>query len=857
MSSKKFPVAVLLCGFITLLTLGLSGCGSSSNSIGVAFTNGSTHGIDQGQTVSITATVTNDSKSAGVTWTVSGGGTLSATTTTSATYNAPASVTSAFTATVTATSVTDTTKSATLQITVSALPAITITSLPAATAGVGYSQKLSESGGTSPYNWNITGGALPPGLSMVIATGVISGTPTTIGSNSATFEVTDSSAGGKTSSAPQAITITVSAPPPLSITTTTLPAATIGTPYTAALNATGGIPAYTWSVTAGSLPAGLTLSSAGLISGTPAGTSASTASFTVTVTDSQTPTPNTQSAGLSIAVAIATLKITTTSLPAAIASTSYTATVNATGGVPSYTWGLSGNPSWLSINPTTGVLSGTAPATAGTTPTFSVTVTDSESPTQESVANFTITINAAVACTGTDNNLLKGNYALLLNGWSGATAAYSSAGSFTADGAGHISGGLLDVSDQRSASGPGSGTFTGTYCVGSNNLATINLTYGGGLGGTGTFEAALDASDGNGHIISYDSDNAKVSGLLRKQQTTPFSTSEINGNYAFGLVGADPSANRFAVAGEFNSSGHGSLSGEDDSNDNGTLQTEQTFTASDFSVASNGRGTATIAFSTGNTNFVFYVVSASELLMMAVDTETPPTIQAGQVLLQSGTFADASLDGVSVMGFEDLDMGNTPATPEAQAGLITVTSPGSFTATVDDNDGGVMTSVVITGDYNVLSNGRMTLSNVTGCTGGCGTQQPVFYLVGPNQGFLVGTDVKVDFGTLTPQTGSSFDASSLSGNYLGGSQPPVSANVDEEVDYVNAAGGTLTGISDKNGSGGPSSSAIDETYVVSSNGRVVVSQSGVEQLILYIISTSQVVALPTTSNNPYLTDFHQ
>jgi hypothetical protein len=95
MSSKKFPVAVLLCGFIALLTLGLSGCGGSSQAIGVALTPGSTQGIDQGQTISITASVTNDSKSGGVTWTVSGGGTLSATTTTSATYNAPASVTSA------------------------------------------------------------------------------------------------------------------------------------------------------------------------------------------------------------------------------------------------------------------------------------------------------------------------------------------------------------------------------------------------------------------------------------------------------------------------------------------------------------------------------------------------------------------------------------------------------------------------------------------------------------------------------------------------------------------------------------------------------------------------------------------
>ena len=655
-------------------------------------------------------------------------------------------------------------------------------------------------------------------------------------------------------SAPQAITITVSAPPPLSITTTSLPGATIGTPYSATLSATGGIPSYTWSVTAGSLPAGLTLSSAGVISGTPTGTSASTASFTVTVTDSQTPTPNTQSAGLSIAVSVGTLKITTTSLPSVTVNGSYSVTVNATGGLTPYAWGLSGNPSWLSINPSTGVLSGTAPATPGTTPTFSVTVTDSESPAEESVANFTITINAAQACTGTNNTLLSGNYALMLNGWSSATTAYASVGSFAADGAGHISSGILDVSDQGSTSGPGNGTFTGTYCVGSNNLATVNLTYGGGLGGTGTFEAALDASDGNGHIISYDSDNAKVSGLLRKQTTSAFSTGSIKGNYAFGLVGADQSASRFAVAGEFNSNGDGFVSGEDDVDDNGTLNTEQTFQASDFTVASTGRGTLTTTSNTGNMNMVVYVVSPSELLMMAVDTEIPPMIQAGQVLQQSGTFTDQSLDGVSVYETEALGGGPTPA---ASAGLFTGDGNGSFTVSLDDNQGGTMGTFSASGNYNVSTNGRMTLTNVVITGGGSSTDNPVFYLVTTNQAFVVGTGAGAEFGVITPQTGSNFNNSSLSGNYLGGSQPPVSANVDEEADYVSAASGTLTGTSETNGSGGPSSSAINQTYVVSSNGRVVVSKSAVEQEILYIISTSQVVALSATSSNPYLTDFHQ
>jgi hypothetical protein len=140
-----------------------------------------------------------------------------------------------------------------------------------------YSQTLAATGGTLSYTWSITSGTLPAGLSLNSATGVISGTPTATGS--ATFTVQVNDAGGTT--AARSLTITVFALP--AVSTASFSAGTVGSAFSAALAATGGKASVTWSIASGTLPAGLTLSSAGVISGTP--TTASTSTFTVRVTD--------------------------------------------------------------------------------------------------------------------------------------------------------------------------------------------------------------------------------------------------------------------------------------------------------------------------------------------------------------------------------------------------------------------------------------------------------------------------------------------------------------------------------------------------------------------------------------------
>jgi len=156
---------------------------------------------------------------------------------------------------------------------------ITTSSLPNGTVGSSYSQSLAATGGTAPYKWAITSGTLPAGLSLSSG-GVISGTPITSCSSVAiTFQVTDDS----NATAKQVISIAINSSP-LNITTSSLPNGTVGSPYSQSLTATGGTAPYKWAITLGTLPAGLSLSSGGVISGTPT-TSCNSVAITFNVTD--------------------------------------------------------------------------------------------------------------------------------------------------------------------------------------------------------------------------------------------------------------------------------------------------------------------------------------------------------------------------------------------------------------------------------------------------------------------------------------------------------------------------------------------------------------------------------------------
>ena len=269
-------------------------------------------------------------------------------------------------------------------------------SLPAGRVGDAYAQTVSAAGGTAPYCYAVTAGALPPGVTLDPATGALSGTPSTGGSFA--FSVTATTAIACAGSRAYEVLVR-EACTAFVLLPAALPSAHLGAAYAETLAVQGAAPPLSFSVSSGALPDGITLSAEGALVGTPG--TLGTSAFTIAVTDSNL-CQGSFGRTLNVFPACTPIAIGPGILPSGAVGAAFDQTLTASGGHPPHAWSVASGalPAGLVLEPATGRLHGT-PTVADTFPIV-VAATDSIECTETRAYMLTIFATAPVSSVAAD-----------------------------------------------------------------------------------------------------------------------------------------------------------------------------------------------------------------------------------------------------------------------------------------------------------------------------------------------------------------------------------------------------------------------------------------------------------------------
>jgi hypothetical protein len=392
---------------------------------------------------------------------------------------------------------------------------------------------------------------------------------------------------------------------------------------------------------------------------------------------------------------------------------------------------------------------------------------------------------------GQNNGMLNGQYAFTFSGQDSSGFLIMGAGSFTADGAGNISSGTEDVT--VAGSGSQSLTLTGTYAVGADGRGTafINTSKG-----PATWQFTMVTSS-QALLIRFDLGTITASGTIDKQDTTTFSTASLNGDYVFGLSGLGGNGGPLATAGSWTMDGAGTItSGIIDVNDFdfGVIQNDAL--SGNYSVASTGRGTASVTSGYATQNFVFYVVNATTLKFL--ETDALPAV-SGEVLRAATPYTAATLNGGLAFTLGGVDVFGSPL---AEGGVITADGNGNLSGVLDINDAGAASlGGAISGTYAFDTSGRGT-ADIPSTS--LGSMQLALYPAQNGTIELVEIDLNnVLSGMAKAQSGLPFSASSISGpfavNFTGVLSSSGGLTEEDITGQLSAdGGGNFTGTLDIN-----------------------------------------------------------
>ena len=541
------------------------------------------------------------------------------------------------------------------------------------------------------------------------------------------------------------------------------------------------------------------------------------------------------------------------------------------GAIPVVNWALSGTgcagPTCGTIDPT-GMY--TAPASTPDPPMVTVTAA--------SVAGGSVSGSATVLLGANANNSkLTGSYAFQIHSYelddidTGGVSVI--AGTLTADGSGNITGGVFDgyltvVSENYGCRCLNTPILGGTYSVGPDNRGAMTLVLGSDFDPDESYSFSLSFALGSivsgvagrgklgGGISSGVGEVRIVSGTLARQDPSAFSSDAIAGDFAFFMkptynsYSAEPTSFTWEATGRFTAKSGLLSAGQTDTLGNGPgIDSQPLSFAGTYNVDARGRGTAKMSFNGSVrpfSDFVFYVISANELLFFETDGITNETanetLLVGTALRRSaGPFTASSLSGSTVVYSADVlnNDGFRPGDLNVELATFDGTSSvGGTSDTVDQNN--VATSVPFSGSYTVdgdgLGRGTLSLS---------GPQFPgdlstSFYFVAPGKAFVLG------LGTLESQSGGPFTNASISGSYVlnaygvflfGGSSSGILT-----ADGDGSLSGTVDAI-DGNGLG--MGSTFSGAYAIDASGRGTLTTTPPAgppmNWILYIVSPSKIL----------------
>lgn len=406
-------------------------------------------------------------------------------------------------------------------------------------------------------------------------------------------------------------------------------------------------------------------------------------------------------------------------------------------------------------------------------------------------ATDSVFVNTCGSALGNEA-LLQGHYVFLAQGFDVAGSAGPSPAvlvlSFTADGHGNITAGEADLNNSTGPQHLSINSTGSSYTAAASNVC-LQLAYSGGATASALFRFTVGGiSNGivsKGWGIGFDGNF--VSGILRLQDPTAFSLSQLQANFALGADGVDASGRHVALAGFFNSSS-GAI--QYDLDEGGPLGTTCNGTGLIASVSSvDGRGLLTLTpgcgFST-SAHEAIYVVNAHEFFFIQVDRfggglqfGGGSSILSGRAIAAGSSFSAATLNGNYILHMT----GQTGSAAQVSLALLTFTPGGGNTGRVGGtlfsySKAGGGTTTAITGEnYSVdpLS-GRVTFSGTA-----IGTL--VAYLATPTDGvsaLLVGEPDDA-LGLLEFQPTQTYTTASVAGSYLLGTEDPGDSTVTEQT----------------------------------------------------------------------------